>query len=109
MGCCLGTLGVLRKGLAVYANGKASHQGAVALMNDGEVFVIDDVLQRPINGPHKVVAMVGGLKSQEVVPKQPLKQLAAVRACGKGLRVGPRNMPEEGNRKVRAFFFKEFR
>ena len=62
--------------------------------DDGEVFVVDARLERPLDGLEKIVAVKLDVERQQVVAEQAVQDLLRPWTDAKRLRIRPRNVPE---------------
>ena len=79
----------------------AVDRGALAAADDGERLAVDPRLDEAIDGLQEVVAVELRVKAQDVAAEQPVQQLDAPRADRERLGIGPRDVPERDDRRLR--------
>ncbi len=73
----------------------------VPLKGDGHVFVIDLAFHEAIDGVQEILTMMPGMKPQDVGRQHVHQYLALPRTHAEGLGVGPGDVPEQHNRRLR--------
>ena len=82
-------------------NGIGSHHRLVAARCDACVLAIDAAFDETVDRLEKIVAMELGVKSENRAAEQAVDNSLLPRADAEGLRVGPGNMPEGDDRRLR--------
>ncbi len=91
------------------ADGKRPHQRGMPVPHHRKVFPIDARFQRAIHGIQKIVAVPLDMETDQIGPQQAFQQFALPRANSEGLRIRPRNVPENSDTGVRAMPFDDLR
>src|SRR6266436_324253 len=77
-----------------HADRKRLDQGRALPARDGELLPLDPRLEGPLGRLEEVVAVVLGVEAHQVGPEHAEQELLLPRADAEGLRVRPRDMPE---------------
>ncbi len=82
--------------------GKGRTSGRVPAAIDGEVLALNAGLKRAVDGIQKIVAMRLHVKADQIRAQQAVEQFALPGADAEGFGIGPGNVPEDGDARVRA-------
>src|ERR1700722_1521259 len=92
-----------RRGLRsaeVDANRERPHQRDAVAPLYGKSLPLDARLERGIDCLEEIVAVRLGMETDQVRAKQAVEELPLPRANAERFRIGPRNMPEDGDARV---------
>src|SRR5580693_4792553 len=89
----------------VYTDREGADNGTVVLAQDGKMFPVHARLHHPVYRLQEVVAVSLHVEADEIGPQQTIHQLTLPRTDAKGLRVRPRDVPEDRHTRIRPLLF----
>ena len=93
----------------VHADGKGPDEGFPAAPHDAEFFRIDPGFHQAVGRIQEVVAVVLNVKPDQIAAQHPFQDFLLVGADRKDLRIGPGDVPEQGDGRIRAFLLDHLR
>ena len=87
-----------------HADGIGPHPRQMTLAIDLEAIPCGERFDGAIDARQKIVAMRLDVEADQVGAQQPVNQIARPRADAEDFRIGPGNMPEDGDTRVRPRF-----